>query len=418
MDSYLINKYHELSSKYPELCFKFRLIDKNPTISNSFILGIVTNKGPICFKLDSSLFNDFNVKELYENHKFSSYVVDDIDLENLDLENVSYFDIENDTLYNYFGNVEEVIISDVVRVIQNKCFKSNNYIRYVKGNNVEEIYYYAFVNNNNLEKLEFRRIINIGNLFNIPKLKEIIVGDSLSRIDIEDELSEEFKFFVNEHLYTFNYDLDERFLEQANAIKKDGEEISLAMINGNDRRFRFIKEDSHDRYNECFVGVCSFEKLYSILPESLKCILQNYNYSFYILKDFPYSGMCKHNERILIFDMSNISVSFFHEVGHAIDFCFGKISDSDTFKNIYNEEKEFLYANTNSHKMMYMTNKFLNHVIESEEEFFAESFQRYFEKDENFYKECPKAYHFVNNLLYQLDNNLDKVPMEQLGFKK
>ncbi len=400
MNLYLINKYQELSSKYLELCFKFRLIDKSSVNSNSFVLGIVTNNGPICFKLDSSLFNDFNVKELNENHKFSSYVSDDIELENLDLENVSYFDIDHDTLYNYFGNIEEVVIPDVVRVIQRNCFKSNNYIRYVKGNNVEEIYYYAFRNNDNLEKLEFRNIISIGNLFNNPKLKEIIIGDSLTRIDIEDELSEEFKFYINEHLYTFDYNLDKRFLEQTLAIKENEEEISLAMINGNDRRFRFIKDDSRDSYDECFIGVCKFEKLYNKLPKSLMQILQNYNYSFYILKNFPYSGMCKRNERILIFDMSNIDVSFFHEVGHAIDFCFDKISDGETFKNIYNEEKEFLYANTDGRKMMFMTNNFFEHVIESEGEFFAECFQRYFEGDENFYKECPKACNFITNLMY------------------
>lgn len=63
--------------------------------------------------------------------------------------------------------------------------------------------------------------------------------------------------------------------------------------------------------------------------------------------------------------------------------------------------------------MMFLYGKFLEHVIESEEEFFAESFNRYFEKDEYFYKESPKTYNFIESLMSQLNNNLDGAEMKQ-----
>lgn len=418
MDLYLMNKYYELSSKYPTLCFKFKLKDEKLKILNVFILGIVTNDGPICFKVDYSLYNVFNVRELYENYEFSSYIKGDINLPDvLKLENVSYFDINDDKLYNYFGNVEEVVIPDKVRVIMNNCFKNNNKIRYVKGDNVEQIYHYAFRNNSNLEKLEFKRTTTLSNLLNVPNLKEIIVGNNLSRIHIEDVISEKLKIVINnginEHEYIFDCNLDKKFLEQTSAIIEDGGEISLAMINGNVRRYRFIKKDSYDHYNDDIVGICKFEKFFFELPDFLKQILQNYNYTFCVLKNFSYSGICLHDIKMLIFDMNNINISFFHEIGHAIDFCLEKISECDIFKKIFNEEKEFLYSNTNNRKMMFLYDRFFKHIVESEEEFFAESFQRYFEKDEYFYKECPKAYNFINNLMHQLNNNLNDVEVEQ-----
>lgn len=414
MNPDLIKRYYELLSRYPNLCFKIR----NPKILDKFILGIVTNDGPICLEVDFSLYNEFDVRELPESYEFSSYINGDINLlSNLNLESVSYFDIKDDELYYYFGNVEEVIIPEQVRVVRSDCFKNNNRIKCVKGASVEEIYYYAFRNNINLEKLEFRKVTIISNLFNLPNLKEIIVGKSLSQIDIEDTISEKLKFIIgdgiNDHTYIFDYDLDKTFLEKSSAIKENGEEISLAMISDYDRKFRFVKENQFDKYDDCFVGICKFEKLFDELPESLKQILKNYNYTFYIIKNFGYAGMCIHDEKILLFDMNNISSSFFHEVGHAIDFCLEKISSSDIFKNLYNEEKKFLYSNTNSRKMMFLYGKFLEHVIESEEEFFAESFNRYFEKDEYFYKECPKTYNFIENLMSQLNHNLDGAEMKQ-----
>lgn len=411
MDSNLIKKYYALSRRFPSLCFKFKTTDSNSQNQDSFILGITTNDGPICFKVDYSTYNLFDVRKLYEDYEFASYIEGDINsLNNLNLERVSYFDIEDNKLNLYFGNVEEVVIPDEVKIIRADCFKNNNKISSVKGNNVEEIQHYAFRNNSNLEEISFPKITIMLNLLNIPNLKKLTIGTNLSQIKIEDVLSEDLSITISNGLseceYTFDSNLEKEFLELTSAIKKEDFEISLATIDENGRRYRFIKENIYDQYDDNIVGICKFENYFSKLPISLKHILENDNYTFWLIKHFEGAGMCIYDTKMLIFDTDNIKISFLHEIGHAIDSHLDFISNSAIFRQIYKEEKEFFYTKTSNRKMLFLCDDCFKHVTESEEEFFAESFQRYFEKDEYFYLECPKTYEFIDSLMRQINDNL------------
>lgn len=407
MNSVLIKKYNELSKKYPNLCFKYKIRDESYNPLNYFLLGIVTNNGPICFKVDNSLYDDFGVKELYEVYDSFFEANENIhSLDNLNLENVSYFAIKDGELYYYFGNEENINIPTHVKTIRSNCFNLNDKIKYVKGDSVEVIMHYAFRNNCSLEKLEFKRAITISNLLNVPNLKEIVVGTSLSTIIIEDDISKKLSFVIShetkEHKYTFDCNLEEKFLIQAAATKENDTQNSIVMIKGNNKKFRFVKKDRFDKYNGNFISICKFEKLFDKLPELLKQILQEY--TFCIIENFEYGGMYIHEAKMLIFDMDNFAISFFHEIGHAFDFFLEKISNTESFKNIYQEEKDALYSKTHNRKMLFLSSQFLKHTIESEEEFFAEAFQRYFENDNDFYTECPKTYNFIQNLLQELQN--------------
>lgn len=411
MNIYLLMKYYKILAVYPELCFKFILKDKNNGIKNKFILGVITSDGPVCYGLDNSLWDKFDVRILNPNHEFSSYIKgDEHTLDNLDLKDVSYFDTNGEKLRYYFGRKEEVVVPDEIKIIGRHAFAFNNYIKSVKGNNVIDIYKNAFYSNEKLEKLDFKKLEYLTEVSKVPSLREIKIGNELKlfnlylpNFDIDFIVSEE----ENEFRYKYDKNLEEIFLHEISGEKIDNAEncteINVIRINGNDRRYRIKREDKRNKIQDKLTTACIFEKLYKQLPDSIKTILENLGYTYYLTENFDYPGACLKEYNIILYDFNYIKYCFFHEIAHALD-CYYNISIKEKFNKIFYEEREFLYK-TISLKRINSEN--IKYFISSSEEYFAECFQRYMEKDECFYKECPKTYEYIENFIKDLNANQD-----------
>ena len=411
--------YNELFRKYPELCFKYKI--KNPNNDEyRFVLGIITSDGPFCFDTDETLWDSFNIKSINATNSFLSNIKWNSNLTSTNmLEKVCYFIVEEDELIYYFGNIDDVILPNEIKKISSYAFANNHLLKSVKGDNVEYISYYSFIHNKNLEKLDFKNAIHIGNLLDVPNLNTLIIGCNLSEINIETDLSKNFIIVVSndngESIYTFNQELEQSFLNRLSATKTDNEEISIVGIDNRTRNYSFTKSDRKEQYKNCISSICLFEFMFSKLPDSIKKLLNNNDYILYLIKDFPYSGMCSNENKLILVSMENIRIALYHEIGHAVDFCLGNISNGAKFKKIYMEEKELLYSNKSIDKKVCYDIGFVNHVKQTESEFFAECFQRYFEKDEVFMRECPQTWNFFSALEYELNQIMDK---EQISLKK
>ena len=401
------DNYNELFRKYPELCFKYKVKNSNND-EYSFVLGIITSDGPFCFDTDETLWDSFNIKSINPSDSFLSNIKWNSNLISTNiLGKVCYFVVEEDELIYYFGNVDDVILPNEIKKISSYAFANNHLLKSVKGDNVEYISYYAFIHNKYLEKLDFKNAIHIGNLLDVPNLNTLIIGCNLSEINIETDLSKSFIIVVNndngESIYTFNSELEQSFLKRLEATKTDNEEISIVEIDNNTRNYSFTKSDRREQYNNCISSISSVEFMLAKLPDSIRTLLNNNDYILYLIKDFPYSGMCSNENKLILVSMENIRIALYHEIGHAIDFCLGNISNSTNFKKIYMEEKELLYSNKNIDKIVCFDRGFINHVKETESEFFAECFERYFERDELFMKECPQTWNFFSTLESELN---------------
>lgn len=394
----LILQYKELSLKYPELCFKY----KDET--NEFILAIVTNNGPVGFKVNEELFDSINVKNDKALKTFLP-ISFKTSFNNLSLKDVNRFIIDGNKLLYYFGNKENVIIPDNISIINSHCFDGNGKIKSVKGNNVEEIGYYAFKNNSNLEKIEFKKVISMGNLLRLPSLKEIIIGSSVESINIEDELNPDLKITIDDDTFIFDSNLENKFLKDASCENPEGDIISLSMISEDSKRYNFKKSERFDKYCKDIVGLCTFKKLFDSLQPEIKKVYQDY--IFYVFKNFDFGGMCIAEDKVIVYDSDQIRNSFYHELGHALDFMFG-LSGTLEFRKIYMTESRNIY-NFFSDSQLILSTEYIYHILESEKEFFAECFNIYFKDKENLYKHCPDVYNYIENVIKELSANKIKV---------
>lgn len=399
MDKELLYKYSELTKKYPNHCFKYPSKD-------AFILGIVTQNGIICYKVEKDIYDLFNVRILDYCFEFNSYIEGNHNsLDNLNLEEVSHFEIKENTLFYYFGNDEELIIPIDVYSIYNGAFRYNDKIRYVKGESINEISYYAFRDNKNLEKIQFPKATRIGNLLNVPNLKEVILGTNINSFYLEDPLTD-FKTIIvddessRECTIQHNSNIPIFFLELGDY---NG---AIARIKGNTIGYEF-KNKISDHFNEVLI----FQKLYFKLPLCIRKIIEDLKYTFYLIDDLPYAGEAVSSTKVIKLDFECVTHVLYHEIGHAIDFYLNNISKTDEFKNIYNIEKNMMYSNLSTRQSYIMSNH-KKHILSSSIEFFAECFSRYFNDTKSFYEECPSAYNYINDLInelnmnYQTQNNL------------
>lgn len=78
-----------------------------------------------------------------------------------------------------------------------------------------------------------------------------------------------------------------------------------------------------------------------------------------------------------------------HEMGHYVDHMNDRIANSDAFVAIYEAEKDSFQINMEKD----------SYFIQNSAEFFAESFEEYFENSASLKAACPETYEFINNLV-------------------
>lgn len=89
---------------------------------------------------------------------------------------------------------------------------------------------------------------------------------------------------------------------------------------------------------------------------------------------------------IIIYIKENrIEYVLYHEIGHAYDYCMQRISDTEEFKEIFEDEKE------NFHK--YIEDD--EYYTANTHEYFAETFEEYVKENENLKNYLPKTYSFI-----------------------
>ncbi len=387
----LIDIYKSLVYKYNNLCFKVKENDK-------FVLGIVSNNGPIIIKLDKKYYEEFNVKKIYDLNSFQTLTYASINiLNNTDFDNVSYFIILENTLYDYYGNTKNVIVPSNVYKINYECFKDNTFIENVYAPNTTEIDHYAFRNNPNLKSLHAPNSIWIGNILNCPKLKEYTISPRINGFINEDNNYENSIIHVMDTTYTFDNTIEKDFMNKFDVIKEnDNEEIQLVKFNKNERLFRSVKDDKR---NNTIVALANFERLFSLLPEYIKEIFYYTNHELYIVDSLPDGGWYLENEKSIILHRDGISISFYHEIGHMIDVYLDYISSSFDFIRIYQMEANNLY----SKKIDLSRYRLFDHCTKDEHEYFAESVKRYLNNDNTFKLECPNTYIFINEVFKELE---------------
>lgn len=78
-----------------------------------------------------------------------------------------------------------------------------------------------------------------------------------------------------------------------------------------------------------------------------------------------------------------------HEMGHYVDHMNDMLTNSDAFVAIYEAEKDSFQINMEKDSYFVMNSA----------EFFAESFEEYFENSDSLKAACPETYEFINNLV-------------------
>ncbi len=389
----LIQKYKELTNKYNYLCFKIKGDKK-------FTLGIVSNNGPIIIELDNKYYDMFNVKRVYDLNNFDNIIPANksvLDLTNFD--NVSYFIIRNNTLYDYYGNLETVIVPNTVLKIGYEAFKDNIFIKNVIAENTTEIVHYAFRNNPNLMSLYVPNCTWIGNILNCPNLKDYTLSGFICGFINEDNKYENSTITIGMTSYTFDSSIEEEFMKKFSVIKDNpNEQIQLVKLSKNERLFRSV---NNDKRNQTIIALANTERLFSSLPDTIKDIFYMTNHELYIVDCLPEAGWYIEEDKSIILREDGILLSFYHEFGHMIDAYLNHISSTEDFIRIYKMEANNLYKSDNS-SLRY---KLFDHCTKDEHEYFAESIQRYLRKDESFLLDCPNTYNFIKEIFKELENN-------------
>lgn len=96
-------------------------------------------------------------------------------------------------------------------------------------------------------------------------------------------------------------------------------------------------------------------------------------------------GRIDYNNRIITIKNRK---SLLHEIGHYVDFKCNRISDTDNFIKIYNQEKYNTYEN--------------EYNISSNREYFAESFKNYILYENKVKHKTPKTYEYILKCLEEV----------------
>ncbi len=349
-----------------------KLYDKDMQNVIMFILGVYTHNGPIYYEIDEMLFKELNVKINYSTNK----PIISKSLPNLsDLDNVNYFEIKK---LGYYGTKNNIMIPNNVKIINNYAFAYNNKIKKIIGPSVNEVGIYAFRENHNLEVINLGNVEFLGNMLDVPKLKEVTVSSNLECFKMEDTLSKEMKFIVNndqnQSVYEYDESLEKYFLGKVPVKKNINKDLTLFMVSNGFHKYKFPNKN----YSEYFEKICQFERLFQTLPNFIIELLNNYTY--FITSEFLFSGYCDIENQSIIYDMDCLNISFYHEIGHVIDYSLNFISNLDKFKDIYNEEKNNFYQNTKNPKKAFLYREFINHVIEKSQGIFCWVYTKIFGK--------------------------------------
>ncbi len=384
----LLSKFKELSIKYNNLCFKVLEGD-------FFVVGIVSNDGPIIYKFDIKYYNDFNVQELDNLKYFSSLEQATLKrLSETDFANTNYFMTNENKLYKYYGNSSIVNIPDYIDTICHGSFKDNKYIEVVNGKNVKEVQYYSFRNNINLKSINFPKLEWIGNILNAPNLKHYTISNNLTGFINEDNDYTNSTITINETTYVFDDSIESDFLNDVDAIKESPEEqVQLVKIKDNERKFRTVHDDNR---NETIVAISEINKRFNELPDVIKDIFYNTNHILYVVNGIADAGQYFVDKNIILVERTQVNYAFYHEIGHMVDKYLDNISQTYDFKRIYYMESYKLYKDRKK-SLFFMSKPSYDHLIEDSCEYFAESFKRYLDNDPSFITECPNTYMFIKD---------------------
>ena len=386
----ILNKYLELSKDYNYLCFKIKKYDY-------FIIGIFSNNGPIINKLDLKYYDLFNVEELSDLKYFNELTANNKKLlYETDFNNVSYFMTNNNNLIKYYGNAENVIIPNNIKNIYSEAFKDNIFIKSVTGLNVEETSNYTFKNNINLEKIIFPKCTYFGAIENSPNLRELTLSDNLFAFYNKNNNFKNIRFNVNDSTYEFDSNLDKELYNKFNS--KPYSKLELSKISKETRKYKCF---THNDMVSTITGLYQSEYYFNNLPVQVQNIFYETNHSIYVVKDYPDAGGYLPFYNTIILNNSSLEFSFYHEIGHMLDFNLANLSNTEDFITLYNLESKNLYTQTKGIKELFSIES-KNHFKSSKEEYFAECFQRYMENDYYFKLECPSTYEYFNNLIHSL----------------
>lgn len=390
----MLDIYKELSIKYKELCFKV----KN---GNFFIIGIMTNSGPIVYKFDIKYFYDFNVCELDNLDYFNSLEEATAKLLNeTDFSNVGYLVIKDSKLYKYFGNEQVVNIPNNVHTILTNAFMNNDAITVVSGNGITDVHHYAFRNNKKLTTLSFPNLKWLANILNAPNLKNYTISDHMMGFINEDNDYSDSTINVNGTPYVFDDSLESEFMERVEVYKENpSEEIQLVKLSDGVRKFRSVHDENR---NQTIAALSHLEGLFNNLPDIIKDIFYKTNHTIYVVNELPDAGLYYVDENIILIHRTQVRYALYHEIGHMIDKYLEDISQTFDFKKIYYSEAHNLYKK-NPMIDIIMTKECREHLISTSTEYFAESVKRYLENDSTFQSECPNTYMFIKDSIEYLE---------------
>lgn len=138
-------------------------------------------------------------------------------------------------------------------------------------------------------------------------------------------------------------------------------------------------------------------KTYDKLPPKVKKMLEDNNYSIYIVdvigNDKNIAGRVIYGAKIIEIKNNsfNAELTMFHECGHVLDKCLvdiGIISSSDEFQEIFEEERYDIVVDYN-----------YDYLTAASTEYFAGAFAEYMINPERLKENTPKTYYFIENCL-------------------
>ena len=392
----LLEKYKELSIKHKELCFKVKE-------GNFFVIGIMTNNGPIVCKFDIKYYDYFNIIELNSLDYFDK--LENASTKKLDetnFSNVGFFIIEDKKLVKYIGNQKTIIIPNNIDTLLKGSFSDNDSIVEIYGKNVKDIQHYTFKNNKSLITLSFPSLVWLGNILNVPNLKNYTISNQLFGMINEDNDYTNSTVTVNDTTYYFDDDLERDFMETVEVMKESPEEqIQLVKISDGERKFRSVKDNYR---NETIRAISHLDKQFNELPDFIKDIFYNTKCIIYVVDQLPDAGEYYVDRNIILVHRTQIKYAFYHEIGHMIDYYLNRISETYDFKRIYYSEAHKLYSNDKSFDLR-MNKSCIDHLKMDSQEYFAESVKRYLSGDKSFQSECPNTFMFIKDTFDYLERN-------------
>lgn len=135
------------------------------------------------------------------------------------------------------------------------------------------------------------------------------------------------------------------------------------------------------------------------IPENVRQYLEDRGWTFICSaqsfgKRYGYTGsilaLTVYKDKVIYIDNRKKAESaIVHEVGHAIDYSYGFISNSQAFNDIFAVE----HNNVSSFWKTHHSN------TDTAVEYFAEAFQIYVQQPENLQTYCPQTYEYIQNIV-------------------